>query len=274
MRELRSVLACLFLTACGKDEGAQAPPPAPQAIEVIASEFSFSAPDTVAAGIVRLTFHNRGKQYHHVQVVRAETELPLAAILDSLPASGVLPSWLIPVGGAEGADSLAQPVIAEMSLQPGRHLLICRILTAEMKLHYHLGMVRELAVVGRPPQAKAAALVADTTVTLVDFAFRSPDSLPAGVHRFRVRNEGPQEHHLALARLAPGKTLGDVAAVTPGPTQVFHVLGGTAGLARGEENVYEVELGPGRYVFLCFVPDPASKKDHYQLGMMRQLTVR
>lgn len=269
------VVVVAILAACGQlAKDSQGPGSLPRSIDVVATEFAFSAPDSVAAGVVRMTFHNRGRDYHHVQVVRAETPLSIAAVLDSLPDSGALPAWLIPVGGVEGADSLARPVTVELSLQAGRHLLICRIITADKKLHYHLGMIRELAVVDDGRRSERDDLSADTTVTLVDFAFRSPDSLAAGVHRFLVRNEGRQEHHLALARIAPGKSLRDVAAVEPGPTDVFHVLGGTAGLARGEENLFEVDLPAGRYVFLCFVPDQASRKDHYQLGMLRELVVR
>ena len=43
-----------------------------------------------------------------------------------------------------------------------------------------------------------------------EFAFAMPDSLPAGLTTFRLRNEGQQPHHLMLYRLEPGKSLADV----------------------------------------------------------------
>ena len=34
-----------------------------------------------------------------------------------------------------------------------------------------------------------------------------------------------------------------------------------------------LDLEPGDYAFVCFVPDPASAKPHIALGMIGELTV-
>lgn len=241
-------------------------------LRVAARDFAFEAPDTVLAGPVRLTFHNDGLSYHHVQILRLTGDVPYSVIPDSLSPTGELPGWLLPVGGAEGADSIARDVIVELSLPPGRYLLLCRITTPTGELHHALGMWRPLVVVG-PSTLDASTIAADNTIRLSDYSIQGPDTLRGGSWRFRVINGGPHEHHVAVARLAEGRTLSDVIKEPPGATSVFDVLGGTAGLAPGQENVLELRLLPGRYVYLCFVPDAAKGLDHYQMGMVRGFAV-
>lgn len=91
--------------------------------------------------------------------------------------------------------------------------------------------------------------------------------------RLRARNEGSHEHHVSVARLTEGRSLNDVIHEPAGALPVFDVLGGTAGLASGEENVLQLTLSPGQYVYMCFVVDQASRREHYQMGMVRALTV-
>lgn len=258
----------LIAAACG-GSARDAPPEA--TLRIVARDFAFEAPDTLPAGPARLTFINEGREYHHAQLVRVAADIPFAAIPDSLPASGALPSWLIPVGGAEGADSLARPVTVLLSLSPGRYFLICRITNAFGVEHYALGMHRPLVVVDG--DARDVRSAADTAVAASDYAFAAPDKLVEGTWRFRIRNEGPQEHHAAIARLAEGRGLNDVVNAPAGISTVFEVLGGTAGLAVGEENVLELALSAGQYVYMCFVMDSASKREHYQMGMAKVLTV-
>src|SRR6478735_6265619 len=68
-------------------------------------------------------------------------------------------------------------------------------------------------------QAAPAVPLGARVVSVVthEFAFTLPDSLPAGLTMFRLRNEGQEPHHFMLYRLAPGKSLGDVlVALTAG----------------------------------------------------------
>jgi hypothetical protein len=136
-------------------------------------------------------------------------------------------------------------------------------------------MVKPLTVIG-PPEPRGAELPpARDTVTLRDFTFEGPDSIPAGPQTFLVRNRGPHEHHLAIARLLPGKTLADALLEfsTSGAPSATEVLGGVAGLAVGEANLLPIALEPGAYVLICLVPDPATGREHVALGMIRSLTV-
>ena len=262
------MLVAVASAACAsKDSGVATEAP----LRIVAREFAFDAPDTVPAGPVRLTFVNEGSSYHHVQLVRITADVPFSAIPDSLRRSLELPSWLLPVGGAEGADSLPRPVTVSLSLAPGRYFLICRITTPQGEAHHDLGMTRALVVTDGV--ANGQPVRADTSVIVRDYSVVAADTLTEGTWRFRVRSEGPHEHNVAVARLADGRTLQDVIDQPAGVSAVFEVLGGTAGLGPGQENVLELALVPGRYVYMCFVMDPASKREHYQMGMARELTV-
>jgi uncharacterized cupredoxin-like copper-binding protein len=41
----------------------------------------------------------------------------------------------------------------------------------------------------------------------------------------------------------------------------------------GTTNYFEVELTPGEYLAICFVPDKQDGKPHFEHGMVRQFTV-
>jgi hypothetical protein len=110
---------------------------------------------------------------------------------------------------------------------------------------------------------------------MADYAFVTSLVPSAGIHTLRVDNQGKQGHEAVLIRLAPGKSLADVAAwvdnqVGPLPAEL---LGGLTALAPGSEGFFTVDLTPGHYAFLCFVPDAADGKPHIARGMLKEFTI-
>ena len=120
-----------------------------------------------------------------------------------------------------------------------------------------------------PPGARVVRVVTH------DFAFILPDSLPAGLTTFRLRNEGRQPHHLMLYQLEPGKRLGDVlAALNAGGAHPawMHAVGGPNAVPHGGESMGTVLLTPGSYVAFCHVKSP-DRVLHFAKGMIKALTV-
>ena len=71
----------------------------------------------------------------------------------------------------------------------------------------------------------------DAVVTIVarDYALQLPDTIPAGLTTFALRNEGALPHEAAFVRLDSGKTIADVMAAdtVPGPDPAWmHWIGG------------------------------------------------
>jgi hypothetical protein len=116
-----------------------------------------------------------------------------------------------------------------------------------------------------------------TTYVGTEFAFEGPDTLPAGATTLELDNQGEQVHELAVAQLLDGKTIDDVNAllkkgVPSKPPKWVKSMEGT-GAGPGESGTVDLDLEPGDYVFLCFVPDKESKKPHVALGMIKAVTV-
>lgn len=115
------------------------------------------------------------------------------------------------------------------------------------------------------------------TVVATEFAYEGPDTLPAGKATIEMDNQGKQPHELVIGELLDGKTIDDVNAVlskgAPGkPPKWFKIAGGT-GAKPGDVGKLDTDLKAGNYVFICLVPDKASKKPHAVLGMVKGLTV-
>lgn len=114
------------------------------------------------------------------------------------------------------------------------------------------------------------------TVVANDFSFVAPDSIPSGWTTFRLVNDGPNLHHVQLARLDSGKTLADLhsAMQTPGaklPKWLVLAGGPNAPDPKAQSNA-TMNLTPGNYVLVCFVDIP-DKVPHLAKGMVRPLTV-
>jgi hypothetical protein len=121
----------------------------------------------------------------------------------------------------------------------------------------------------------AAEPSADLVVKLVDFDFELSGPLTAGHHVIRVENGGAQPHEIALVQLKPGKQPMDFAEwgekqQGPAPGALF---GGVSGIMPGAHAFATVDLPPGDYALLCFVPDMKDGKPHFVHGMAKKITV-
>jgi hypothetical protein len=129
---------------------------------------------------------------------------------------------------------------------------------------------------GNVAQAGAADGPRVITVMAHDFSFMgAPDTIPAGVTRFELQNNGTTFHHMIIARLDSGKTLADLEAAMkkPGPPPMWMAMvgGPNAPSPNGTSNA-TVDLTAGNYVLLCVVDIPGGVP-HFAKGMIKGLTV-
>jgi hypothetical protein len=104
-----------------------------------------------------------------------------------------------------------------------------------------------------------------------DFEFDAPDTIPAGLVRVRLVNQGPDIHEAMMVHFisAAGSAAGyadSVRADVDFPA-FAEDMGGSGLSGPGDSNDVYIELEPGRYALVCW------KGDHLRRGMVRDLVV-
>lgn len=126
-----------------------------------------------------------------------------------------------------------------------------------------------------PPAEQATAAPAPVApnmvhVTATEYAFKAPDTLPSGVTTFHLMNEGKEAHHAVLLKMPLADFQKANLAGPPPPNLVM--LGGPNAAPPGGTAEATVDLTPGSYTIVCFIPAPDGKP-HLMKGMARALEV-
>jgi hypothetical protein len=268
--------ALITLAACQSSKTAHDTPSAaatPNVITVTATDFLFDAPAETPAGPTTIRLVNNGPSIHHVQLLKLEEGKTPDDFIAALKAGGPPPQWAVVAGGPNPPE-VGSSTSATVMLDPGNYAIVCFIPSADGVPHLMKGMTRALKVTAATG-AVAAEPGADLVVKLVDFDFQLSGPLTAGHHVLRVENAGAQPHEIALVQLKPGKEPMDFAAwgekqQGPAPGTLF---GGVSGIMPGTHAFATVDLPPGDYALLCFVPDMKDGKPHFVHGMAKKITV-
>jgi hypothetical protein len=260
-------------------------------VVITAADFRFELPASIPGGLTRLTLQNDGAVDHHAMFMRLNDDADMADLEAALstPDLGAIFAVSQSLGGPEVGAGLQASVIADLT--PGQYMVICVVPEADGTPHYMMGMYTPLEVTeatdsASPPEAAL-------TVELVDFAFEMPTmEIPAGPQIWEAPNVGEQVHEMVIFKLDPSVTVDEVKAIfatlpepggtpaaetamatpPPGPPP-FTLVGGVAPMNPGYTNWAVLDLEPGDYLANCFVPDPASGKPHFELGMIMPFTV-
>ena len=254
---------------------AQPAPKDSHTVTVVATDYAFEMPDSVAAGAITLRLVNHGRELHHLYLARLTGGHTAKDLVDAFKRGGPPPSWSADAGGPNGADPGAKSLAVTVPLTPGHYAALCIIPGPDGAPHIMKGMYKDLTVTG-DSRASGALPKTATTIKLVDYAFDMSTLPTAGVHRVLVRNTSKQTHEMEIAQLLPGKTPGDLAVWAEkmaGPPPA-HFIGGVSPLGPGAENVLALDLKPGHYVMLCFVPDSKDGKPHVVHGMVHDFVIR
>lgn len=190
-----------------------------------------------------------------------------------------------PVEALNAALAMAD-VVADLSADPGQSQRVSLVLAeGEYLLDYAPYPLEETAPLSHTFQpftvsgeVQTETPEADVEVEMVDFAFSLPAEIGAGEQLWRVWNRGDQLHHMQVLRLADGATVDDVLAwleteegVPPGEPAAY--VGITS---PGYSTDQVLDLAPGRYVAICFMPDHlgnATGMPHFMLGMVQEFEV-
>ena len=263
---------------CGSDDDeaggggggqGQAAKPSRLAIEVSGSakQPTISVPKSVEGGVVEIELANSAKGTHGAQLIGATDGHTPQEALQAGNAWGEngkpLPEWVIPAGGVGSVPS-GQTATVTQELPPGKYVVVDLDSDANA----------ELEVTG---SSGAGELASDGgSIEATEYAFSST-GLKAGKSRVLFGNPGSEPHFIAGIGIKPGSTIDDVRKffrTEKGQPPIDESRNfNTAVIAGGAEQSVDVELEPGKYALLCFVPDRAGGPPHVVKGMISEAEV-
>lgn len=134
-----------------------------------------------------------------------------------------------------------------------------------------LGCTKEPAPPAPPVQPQ------QVTITATDFGYVLPATpIMAGMTSVTLVNTGQELHQVQIFRLTDGKTFADftAAAASDGPPPAWAVPeGGPNAVLPGQQVVATLDLAPGHYALVCFVPSPDGTP-HVMKGMTLGMEVQ
>lgn len=274
------VLGALAVGSLALVSGQDAAPPA---FVVELTEDGLTVPETATAGLVSASF------------VNSTEEVPLSAILARVNDDVTLDDLMTAMmeGGPEGMIPLVT-LLGGSNIMPGQS--VEAIVGLEAGQHILLNLAAEIPdvlpfVVAEDPYAEAEeAPEADVSLTLVDFAFGMPLEIEAGLQVWTIENKGTQWHETMIVKLAEGVTTDDLMPILmaftegDGPPDLAEAEG-EAGPPPFEEVFFwmpmdadqqawmALDLEPGSYAALCFLPDFETGMSHLAHGMVQAFEV-
>ena len=285
---LLGAIALCSLAACGASEKtAIADSPAataasasadvaPPVVTITAQNYSYSAPDTIASGMVTLRLVNKGPELHHVQLFRIAAGRSIADVemgMKMAKAESPPPPWLEPVAGPNSPAPGGEQSLTE-ELTPGNYAIVCMIPSTDGVMHATKGMVKGLTVIpATGPRVMAPS--ADVKVVMSDYSWEVSPAITAGKHVIQIENNAAQPHEMFILQLAPGKNVNDFLqwfGAQQGPPPATP-MGGISAMPKGAVGYVSVNLPPGEYALMCFLPDAKDGKPHLAHGMVKPFTI-
>jgi hypothetical protein len=249
--------------------------PGANVVTVVATDYAFDMPASIPAGLTTLRFSNKGKELHHLYLVKVEKGKKPDDVMAWMKAGGPPPKWMRPVGGPNAPAPMPGAETAFTStLAAGDYIAFCVIPSPGGPPHIMKGMIKPITVT--PSANKAAAPTADITLTLSDYKFDFSKPLTPGKHILAVKNAGKQPHEFFYAKLNAGKTPEQMAAFAENPNGAPPGLpmGGITDIVPGDVVYLQIDVPAGDYAFICFDPDPSDGKPHFTHGMIQKVVVK
>ncbi|MEZ4671362.1 MAG: hypothetical protein R3E39_25960 [Anaerolineae bacterium] len=114
----------------------------------------------------------------------------------------------------------------------------------------------------------------DVTLALVDFAFGVPAQIPSGPLVWHIENIGEQWHHVLILPVDDGKSALDVRNELMSGKETSLPIWSWLPSDPGTQSWVTIELEPGTYAVICFLPDLHSDfSPHLAHGMVQTFVV-
>ena len=234
--------------------------------------------DTLGAGLETIRLHNTGTEPHQVQLLRLHDDKTFSDLSTVLADPKGDP---FTVADATGGSNTILPGAEQetyVNLRAGHYVALCFVTDEVSNVpHFAEGMIAQFDVTGSGTRQRPDA---EGTISAFSFGFNIPAHVDGnGVYRFKNLSD-TDSHELTIERLAPGKTAADFLNVISGkvagnPNDIAAPAGGGGAVAPHGVDWVRLNLAPGDYIAVCFVPDAeAQGAPHAALGMVRGFSVR
>lgn len=163
-----------------------------------------------------------------------------------------------------------------------RQVLLAIAQVALIPLAAQLAAPAPLVAQGKPAPpsgstpASAAPRAAVVRVSAIDYAFKTPATIPAGLVVFELDNDGSDLHQLAVLELPANRTLSEFLDTYHNKGIIpawMAAVGQTQVIAAGQEALLALRVKPGRYILACLMP-ARDGRAHTEKGMVWQVTAR
>ena len=270
--------AALTISACGGADdsagggGSDSSEPAQLTLTVEENgrETGLKTAATTEAGPVELEVTNNGKRDHSIQLVRVDEGNEATDVLEAGEAwaSGKKPlPEFAQLAGGSGTVKAGRSTTTTLLLEPGNYVAL------------------DVNAEGAPPYTEFEATgegggelpSTDATIEAKDYSFTTR-GLKAGTNTVTFANTGRQPHVAEAIGIKGDATIEDVKRFFETekgePPIDDSKTFGTAIVDGGQSVVQEMELEPGRYVMICFVPDREGGPPHLARGMVSEVEVK
>lgn len=244
-------------------------------VTITAKEYAFDLPESIEGGVVTLKLSNTGNEPHMAMLFRLNEGVTLDQFNAALKEPN--PSGVFALGNFASGVNTTPPGATQattLDLKAGDYAVLDFGAGEDHVPYMAKGMLKPFKVTAGSSTAEPAS---DVAVTLKEYTFEMPTELKAGAHTLKVSNQGTQSHEMILFKLAEGKTLADLHTFLSNPEPSGpppgEEVGGALPMAAGMRAWTTVDLKPGNYVAVCFIPDSGDGKSHLEHGMLMPLKV-
>ena len=241
------------------------------AVTGVATDEGIEFPSEIPAGFVNLVFeNNRSEREFAAGIARINDDVTMEQFMAA--ASAENPMEAVAMVSLYGGMGVAPGESASytVNLTPGNYLLLEFGEEEAGPSDFSMFTVTENDM---EPMAEPEA---DVNLALVDFGFGVPGFISAGELVWHVENVADQWHEVVVIPLPEGiESVADARAAMESPDQpdIQPVLF-WAPMSPGNEAWITLDLAPGNYLLLCFLPDlNGDFSPHMAHGMIQVFTV-
>lgn len=266
-------------------------------LELTSDGATVDVPAELEAGRYHLIFHNQSEAPLDLEVFQLPegfTTDDLAALFEEAQAG---PEFQVPDVYFDivfnGGPSTFPGETGEVVLDLPAGEWVFNLYSFDEETGEDVNIPTTVNVTGDMPEVEDPAEAVE--IIAAEMYFEAPDDLASGPQIWNVVNLGQQPHHLILSSVPEGTTeeqimelamsfmgppaspeASPVAAASPVATalsfedvqDVFYTT-----VISGEHfNMYALDLEPGTYAMICFLPDP-SGTPHVMLGMIEVVVI-